>query len=492
MDKREWKTEQLRFLRHCQLVENGQLSLAARDGEFSTEQREFVRNREVTLDIIKKKLTSFKMGLKNVHERLKGVKEGHSMYNPADLQKYLESFESKLAAYKSTMRAEFDGLAGEELKLDLEVQSVFTKIDEWEVSDMTKPDAPDQKERGGSLRPRVADRYEKHLELQGKIGVIDRQLATLGGRYGGWESRDHDTFLRAWVQCTSGSTAALSAAQQRVVRKRLVATVPLKTEEECQEHIEWYATFSELSGQKKLLLEEWKASRQREIGRKHKSTLDDSPSVLSNGSEEVGGGQGAMRAEDKEALRLRIVSWKMEKEEERRQQEASAKEVRLLEQARRGHEQRKHQQQARLKLDLWKKEEVGVSETLRKTESVVKSTVRVTSADLTARQKRDRELTQVQLARKEAVQDKAKARENKVRELAQAVQVAGVGVAANRDPERLTGATKAFEQHRNEAESRVDAAERRAATSAHRTVIAGAGRDLHGHGRQAAGWMSMK
>ena len=501
MDTREWKTEQLRLLRHCQLVENGQLSLAAREGEFSTEQREFVRNRAVNLDLTKKKLSSFKMGLKNVHERLKGVKEGRGVHNPADLQKYLEAFEGKLAAYKSTMRAEFDGLASEELKLDLEVQSALTKIDEWEVGDLAKPDAAKEallRERSGekdsAQRTRVADRYEKHMELQGKIGVIDRQLATLGGRYGGWESRDHDSFLRAWVQCTSSaSQAELSATQKRVLLKRLVATVPLKTEEECREHVDWYVAFSELSASKKELLEQWKASRQKEATKKYKITLDDSMSVHSNGSDDVGGGgQSAIRAEDKEALRLRIASWKKEKEEEQRLKECAAKEAALLEQTRREHDNRKRQQQARLKLDLWKKEEVGVSETLKKTENVVKSTVRVTSADLSARQKRDRELTQIQLARKEAAQDKASARETKVRELAQAMQVDGVGVISNRDVARMTGPTKAFEQHKNEAESRADAAERRAGTSAHRSMVPGTGRDLHGHGRQAATWMSMK
>jgi len=499
MDTRVWKTEQLRLLRHCQLVENGQLSLAAREGEFSSDQREFARSREVTLDIIKKRLTAFKMGLKNVHERLKGAKEGgSSMYNPADLQKYLESFEGKLAAYKSTMRAEFDGLASEELKLDLEVQSAFTKIDEWEVCDLAKPDAREQlsSQREGTSRARVADRYEKHMELQGKIGIIDRQLATLGGRYGGWESRDHDIFLRAWVQCTSTSSSAGSAAlsdkEQRMLLKRLVATVALKTEEECRAHMDWYAQFSELSHHKKTLLEEWKSSRQRETAKKYKSTLDDSFSVHSNGSEEVGVGGGAIRAEDKEALRLRIVSWKREKEEEQRLQAAAAKEAALEEAARREHDSRKRQQQARLRLDLWKKEEVGVSETLKKTENVVKSTGRVTSADLSVRQQRDRELTQLQLARKEAAQGKFTARETKVRELAQAMQVDGAGVTASRDPKRLAGATMAFLQHKNDAETRADAAERRATTSAHRAPMAGSGRDLHGQGRQAAGWMSMK
>jgi hypothetical protein len=497
LNLREWKSEQLRLLKHGNLLENGQLSLAARDGEFSAEQRDYVRNREVNLDIIKKKLTSFKLGLKNILDRLKAVKEGnHAVYNPADLQKYLESFETKLTSYKSTMRAEFDGLESEGLRLDEDLQNMTTKIIEWEVQDMVKPGihpqlAPRDGEISDDQRMRVADRYEKHVELQSKIGIIDRQLANLGGRYGGWESRDHDSFIRSWVQCTSTSQTVLSDAQRKTVLKKLIANVPLKTEEELMEHMEWYVKFSELSANKKSLIEEWKISRQRELKKKFKTTLDDSlldQSSVSKDKERVDA-PGAIPKEDREAQRQRIATWKKDREEVQRLEEAAQHEAQLLEEQRKEREKRKRQQQAQLKLDLWKKEEEAATETLKKTERVVKSqSARVTASELAARQKRDREMTQLQLARKEAAQEKAVAREAKVRELAELVQVVGAGP----DPERVRNATKAFRQHQNEAESLAEAAKRRASASAHRSVIAGAGRDLQGVGRQAPAWMSMK
>ena len=513
-DCKNWKIEQTKISRHAQMLENGLLS-HSREGEFSVEQREFMLARSSNVDIVKKKLSAFKMGIQNIKSKLDLLKTSTSTYNPADIKKFLESFEAKLTSYKSTMRAEFDGLVGEEARLDADVQGMSTKIDEWELRDLAKPDR-DKEEQQAALerereekitaknsetRARTSDRYEKHVALQAKIGAIDRQIASQGGRYGGWDSRDHDTFLRGWVQSSSQTQAArksseLSDSQRRLLLKRLVATVPLKTEEELEMHVEWYMRFESLNDSKHALLEEWKASRQKETAKKYKSSfseIDMEDENASTGGGSVDSTTGAQRAEDKEAVRLRIITWKQEREAEKRRQEQTDKEVALLEKQRKEHELRKRQQHAQLKLDSWKKEEAACSETLQRTEKASKlAAARVTTADLAVRQTRDRELTQIQLARKEAAQDRIKARETKVRELAQTIHAEGGGVTATRDPERVLAATKAVEQHKNETETRADAQKRRSSTSAHRSNIAGTGRDLVGTGRSAAAWLSMK
>jgi hypothetical protein len=507
-----WKQEHTKLTRQAQVLENGLLGLS--QGEFSVEQREFQRVRGVNLDLARKKLSAFKTGIHNVKSRLDLLKLGnHTVYSPAEIKKYMEAFEAKLSAYKSTMRAEFDGLTGEEARLHADVQSMATKIDEWELADLALPTSgqPAEQERTqAAVRERTSDRYEKHVALQAKIGAIDRQLAGLGGRYGGWESRDHDAFLRAWVQSVpqpsqpsqgqgaAAVTCAPTATQRRLLIKRLLAAVALKTEEELEAHVEWYVRHSELNAEKHVLVSQWKASRQRERAQHFTAPFAALAEDDEEGSAGGGSADGAGRAnrpEDQEAVRLRVATWKQEREAERLRQEQAEKEAALLERQRQDHEQRKRQQQAQLKLDLWKKEAAHLDEQKEKESASTRGRLeregRVTAAELAARQARDRELTQIQLAKKEAAQDRAKSREIKVRELAQTVQ-AEVAPTVARDPLRVRTATKAAESHKNEAESRADAELRRATTSAHRSTIAGHGRDLHGTGRSPAAWLSMK
>lgn len=128
------------------------------------------------------------------------------------------------------------------------------------------------------------------------------------GRYGQWEVRDHDVFLRVWtavftgVDLTSGNNhnnnsqlhptddtedhssshnsnipaqlntyadqfkIQLTAAQHAAVMKRLKTDVFAKTPEELDAHIDWYTRHLELTNRKKQLLADWRkivAHRQR-------------------------------------------------------------------------------------------------------------------------------------------------------------------------------------------------------------------------------------
>lgn len=479
--------------RGCNTLEHG---LYRREGEFATEHAQLTRSREATLDLVRKRLAGFKTGLKNIEHRLKGIRElKNGRYDTTDLRKFLESFESKLTTYKCSMRAEFDSLQNEESKIESEVGAMVTKIEVWESETASaKPAAAEAalvSEK--AQRARNQDRYAKHIELQGKIGAIDRQIAALGGVYGGWDSWDHDAFVRAWVQSTSASPShGLSESQRRALMKRLVATVPVKTEEELEAHVEWFLKHQELTWQKKELLDQWKESRQQEQSRKYKSSLEEEldqeerSEKLKNKPMSV-----FVTAESRAAEKQRIAAWKLEKEQEEQNKAERERAARVLQQQKLDDDKRKRQAIQRAKLESWKKEEEESKKVASK--AVASTAVRVTDAQLAARQRRDRELTSLQLARKERAQDRASARETKVRELAKALVVEGQGpVEASKDPSRLLSGTKAFNQNKYELESLSDAQRRRAEASAHSSIIAGHGRDLHGVGRSPAAWLGRK
>jgi hypothetical protein len=511
----EWKSEAVRLLRNGTTLEST-LTGVIREGEFSIEHRENIRSRETTLDLIRKKLMGFKTGLKNIDNRLKSVREQkHGTYDPSDLQRYLESFESKLTSYKSSMRAEFDALRNEEDTLGKDVNNMLERIDDWgkvESSSLSSS-SNNSKSKGIDIvnqanveenkrqqRERTVERYEKHLELQGKIGTIDRQIANLGGMYGGWDSRDHDSFIRSWVQTMSSTSTQtqtqiiLSSIQRRTLMKRLIANVPIKTEEELDDHIDWYLKHLDLSVEKKTLLDEWKGVRQKEISRKQKSSLEqylDEDDDSNDKSNHRSIAKSVFQVEDREAQKIRIANWKKEKAEEERLQTLTDKESKLAEIQRIESEKRKRQSSTRAKLESWKKEEEKCKEVIEKTERMSKISPRVSSAQLADRQARDREMTQIKLARVEKAQDRTVARELKVRELAKALKEDGTVAIpiVKKDTSRLTGLTKTTQMRKEETEGIGAAHIRRTNTSAHSSHMAMHGRDLQGMGRMPASWM---
>ena len=501
---KEWVQELTRLLRGGAALENGLNSVNSREGnEFALEQRDIAKQRDSTLHLIQKRLQGFKTGLKNIDNRLKSVREQkRGAYDPEELQKYLESFEAKLTSYKGSMRAEYDQLKHEEDRLGVEVTAMCEKIEGWERSSSSSSGndaAAAAAEAKSSQRARIQNRYEKQVELQSKIGAIDRQLASAGGMYCGWDGRDHDAFVRAWVQSTSASQGAhaLSGAQRKVLMKRCVAHIPVKTEEELEAHVDWYVAHLELSAQKKVLLDEWKDSRRAEQTRKYKSTLEAELDEQELGERGLGGGVPAsvfQRVEDREAQKLRIASWKTDREEQEQRRLQAGREAKLEEEQSAEDAKRKRQAVQRAKLESWKKEEEKCKDIISKTKKVTAGVApRVTSAQLAERQKRDRELTQLQLARKEKMQDRALARETKVRELAKGLVLEGAGmIAPKQDTDRLRTGTKAFNQHKFETESFADAQKRRSSTSAHSSHMHMHGRDLQNTGRMPAAWLSRK
>ena len=107
---------------------------------------------------------------------------------------------------------------------------------------------------------------------------------------------------------------------------------------------------------------------------------------------------------------MRIASWKKEKEDERIRKEATEKDQGLLKQQQLEHQKRQRQQQQRMKIENWRKEEEDYKSKVKKSEQIqmsVKDKERrsvFSAEEMAERQARDRELTQMHLAKREAAQ----------------------------------------------------------------------------------------
>lgn len=87
--------------------------------------------------------------------------------------------------------------------------------------------------------------------------LTDKQIATIG-RYGGWDPRDHDAFLKNWNQAVGLSMdqflnqlerdeqsppqeeqLQLPAALKQTLLKKMDVTLPGKATPELEDHVNW-------------------------------------------------------------------------------------------------------------------------------------------------------------------------------------------------------------------------------------------------------------
>ncbi len=144
--------------------------------ELESDFREITRARDDAFLGTKKKVQYFKSSLQDIKDRLAEVTKFRS--HSGALQKSLETFESKLTTYKSTMRADFDSLANEETALDKDLDAFAGRVDSWLKNEKNVLSAADTSSDNipSEQKSRTSDRYDRHVQLQAKIGAIDRKV----------------------------------------------------------------------------------------------------------------------------------------------------------------------------------------------------------------------------------------------------------------------------------------------------------------------------
>jgi hypothetical protein len=156
----------------------------------------------------------------------------------------------------------------------------------------------------------------------------------LGGRCGGWDSRDHDVFMRVWTQVGLPTVVSANsegvAAQSKFAPSResvdqfirkLTPLMPGKDGEEIDDHVRWNITMINLVAEKKAVLNEWKIDKGSVGEDAAESNLGDleegSTGTNSNSLKPL---QDAAKEMERVAMKERVMKWKLEKEESKRLQ----------------------------------------------------------------------------------------------------------------------------------------------------------------------------
>jgi len=353
-------------------------------------------------------------------------------------------------------------------------------------------------------RKRSAERYDKSVERQAKIGTIDRKLAALGGRNGGWDVRDQDVFLRAWTQSITseiekqlaGSDTPdidLSLSSRALVMKRCQPLLPAMGEEEISEHISWYCITLHLHAQKKELLERWRNEREKESQKlleeeeRDEDKDGDGSRSVSSSSISVSHINSRKCTQDPVEVKQQVAMWRRQQDEEKQQKEIEKKMIEERQKQKREDELRKRQQSSRMRLQQWKHERVQEESSTESSKDTQKPRARsVDPALLRRRASQDREIAEKKRRLREERERVEQGRELKFREQLQKQQERTA--QKPRDPSHVLAPTTASRANQLSPEELDEREHRRANGGAHSASVAYGGYDLHQGGRAVPSW----
>lgn len=155
-------------------VERKLLTMIKDEDELLREYHELKRGRDLSKAQMVKRVESLRTVYYEIIDRLH---KQTLTIEQQSFQQYLESFESKLTAFKLSMRDEFDALEESEIQITEELAGLNAEIEEW----VNQHDHIRIKESQAyaEQKRKNEERKAKDLERKAIIGAMDRKVCTL-------------------------------------------------------------------------------------------------------------------------------------------------------------------------------------------------------------------------------------------------------------------------------------------------------------------------
>lgn len=206
-------------------------SFVHRNEDLFRDWKAYDSNRNESMKSMRKRLSGYKSHLRQILNMLQQVYSQTA--TETELQKKFEEFEIKLNTFKSKMSKEYEDICREERQLTSDVEEFLNYSTTWTDTKSNirqKQPTVESDAKEDESRRRNVERMTEEIDRQSKIGAIDRQIATAGGRCGFWDSRDQDVFLRVWTQTvvpTSNrvvSNPSTTQSRSRTPSKKIISS----------------------------------------------------------------------------------------------------------------------------------------------------------------------------------------------------------------------------------------------------------------------------
>ncbi|KAG8456290.1 hypothetical protein GDO86_002180, partial [Hymenochirus boettgeri] len=181
--------------------------------------------------------------VRKLQQQLKDVKPTPEFVSK--LREMMEEVDNAICTFKDNQRVRYEELMKEEKTTSNELNVLEKKIE------VISNSAPENSFKAPCGKTPV-EKITTHLPEE--VVTFERFLQKTGGRLGGWDDFDHQSFLKVWTK-HKGKPSYLEEA---------LSYLPSRTKDDVQQHEAWYQEFLFLDERKKEAIQEWKAKKQLE------------------------------------------------------------------------------------------------------------------------------------------------------------------------------------------------------------------------------------
>ncbi|KAL0979799.1 hypothetical protein UPYG_G00189870 [Umbra pygmaea] len=388
-------------------------------------------DRNIEYITVQKQLVKIHNGVKKFQRHLADVKPTPVLIEK--LQEIMTEVENSINTFKEDQRQSFEELLKDERTCSQEISAFEKKIDTWSLAgnaDQKLPPVP-------SVKVGMAKSLEE--ELPPEVTALEVFLQQTGGKMGGWDQFDQQSFLKVWTKY-NGKPA---------YRREALLYLPGKNQQDIEQHEEWYLELLYLQEKKKEAIDRWKAKRQQEKAiRLHQQ--DEQTRAAMGEKEAQAEAQRRQTQEERKEAAARLDQWRrqrqvcMEQEEEQRRKEE-------VQQRRRAKEERRRQMEVKLAL------EAHVRQKKEEEELLTRQMEEQELADMEEKQrlaaqsiKRFQERQDFQKIETKVQERQEKEKQELERHKILAKLKAKAEAHVNRDPARLCKPTKGWEERTKE------------------------------------------
>ncbi|XP_069609153.1 coiled-coil domain-containing protein 112 [Ranitomeya imitator] len=342
------------------------------------------------------------------------------------LREMMEEVDNAVTAFKEEQRIIYEELVKEEKTTVIELNALEKKI---EASFRAVAEKSFKVPSGNAQVDNMAC-----SQLPEDVVAFEKFLQQTGGRLGGWDDFDHQSFLKIWTR-HKGRPSYLEEA---------LTYIPSRTREDVEQHENWYKEFLFLEEKKKDSIQKWKAKKQEE--KIEVSKVQDKIHEISEFDQKQQEETQRQKLEEERRKRHQeLKAWKRQKEIE-----AAAKlEAKLKEEEEHQRKQRKERQR-QLEVKLVVEENTRIrkeQEDFLRLEKEIREEAereerkRMAAYEICRFQERDQQKIEEKTHEKKAKEEAEKDRERRLEKLKEKVQV-----HVDRDPSRLCKLTKGWEE----------------------------------------------
>ncbi|XP_073480741.1 coiled-coil domain-containing protein 112 isoform X1 [Aquarana catesbeiana] len=406
------------------LLSNKKNDFQAEHGTLEEYEQKLTNGRRAEKMKTQQHLSKIHNHVKRLQLQLKDVKPTSEFVEK--LREMMEEVDNAISAFKEEQRIIYEDLLKEEKTTLIELTAMEKKI---EASFINPPERSFKAPSGKALSGGILS-----SQLPEEVVAFEKFLQQTGGRLGGWDDYDHQSFLKVWTKhkCKPGYL------------EEALAYLPSRTREDIQLHEAWYQELLFLEEKKKEAIYKWKSRKQQEkqeISKIQEKTKE----ITESDKQQKDEAQKQKLEEERRKRQQEIEAWKRQKEIE-----AAAKlEAELKEEEDQQRKQRKERQrQLEVKLIVEEharirkeQEEFLQLEREMREEAEREEKRRLAAMEIYRFQDRDQRKIEEKVQEKRAKEEEAKEKEKRLEKLKEKVQV-----HVDRDPSRLCKLTKGWEE----------------------------------------------